>query len=429
MIRKIFIKNYILLFIILFPTIASAKIYTLTDCINLAKRNNFSIRKTAQNIAVTKAQYLSSYATILPNINATSSISRNSSILGDNMYNDTYSTNVSFNETVLDLPSIYRIKSLKKQLKGGIISYNAAASNLEISVANAFYDLLKKEKLLEVKKLGLSESEQNLKKTRLMYNLGTLSKVDLLRAEVIKNQSELDLLTAKKEKELSQANLIYLIGLQPDAEFDVKEETLKITDYSLNDYRKLLNEIKEKNPYIINKRLSLSAAKDEFISSYLEYLPTLSIHGSYGYSGDKFTLSKENWERNDSWSVGANLTLPLFTGFSRAAEIRGNKANLNIKEIELNDTIKQKGIELKKALLAIKETKKTLNLAEKNLEQAELSYKMVKEKYNLGAATILDLTGAEQDYEQAQVSKISAYYDLLLAKLYVTNLLGENILK
>jgi len=140
-------------------------------------------------------------------------------------------------------------------------------------------------------------------------------------------------------------------------------------------------------------------------------------------------LSKENWERNDSWSVGANLTLPLFTGFSRAAEIRGNKANLNIKEIELNDTIKQKGIELKKALLAIKETKKTLNLAEKNLEQAELSYKMVKEKYNLGAATILDLTGAEQDYEQAQVSKISAYYDLLLAKLYVTNLLGENILK
>ncbi|OQX52452.1 MAG: hypothetical protein B5M53_08445 [Candidatus Cloacimonas sp. 4484_209] len=219
MIRKIFIKNYILLFIILFPTIASAKIYTLTDCINLAKRNNFSIRKTAQNIAVTKAQYLSSYATILPNINATSSISRNSSILGDNMYNDTYSTNVSFNETVLDLPSIYRIKSLKKQLKGGIISYNAAASNLEISVANAFYDLLKKEKLLEVKKLGLSESEQNLKKTRLMYNLGTLSKVDLLRAEVIKNQSELDLLTAKKEKELSQANLIYLIGLQPDAEF------------------------------------------------------------------------------------------------------------------------------------------------------------------------------------------------------------------
>ncbi|TET16565.1 MAG: TolC family protein, partial [Candidatus Cloacimonadota bacterium] len=135
------------------------------------------------------------------------------------------------------------------------------------------------------------------------------------------------------------------------------------------------------------------------------------------------------WDKHDSLTIGATNSIPLFTGCSRVANVKQSRALLRIREIELDDVISRKGIELKKALLAIEEAKQTRSLAEKNLEKAELSYRMVQEKFNLGAATIIELIDAEQDYEQAQVTEISSYFDLLLASFYVKHLLGKSIVE
>ncbi|MBA7637124.1 Outer membrane efflux protein BepC [subsurface metagenome] len=416
-----------ILIFVFFPTLLSGRIYTLNDCIDMAVRNNLSLRKTRESISLSQAQKLLSYSEMLPYISARSSVNRSSSIFGTEPYTDTYSSDISLNQTVFDLSSIFDIKSSRIDVKESNALYEAAVNEIEYAVAGFFYDLLKKKRLLSVKELGFRESEENLRKTRLMYDIGTVSKVDLLRSEVVKNQSELDLLMAEKDIELSKANLAYIIGLEPALEFDVKEESIEVKDYSINDYDALLERVKEENPEVLAERLSVSSGKAQLSSTYCKFLPKLSLSGSYGYSGDKFTFAKEEWDENDSWSVGASVTLPLFTGFSRSASIKQSKALLKMKELELSDAIAIKGIELKKALLAIDEAEKTFTLAEKNLEKAELGYRMTQEKYNLGAATILELIDAEQDYEQAQVTKISSYFDLLLATFYVTNLLGERI--
>lgn len=418
---------FIEILIFFFPTILSGKIYTLNECIDMAVRNNFSVRKSGENISLSQAQNLLSYSDMLPYISASSSVTRSSTAFGLDPYSDTYSSNISLTQTVFDLSSIYDIRGSRIRVKESIALHNATVNETEFTVAGFFFDFLKKRKLLGVKELGFSESEENLRKTQLMYDVGTFSKVDLLRAEVVKNQSELDLLKSKKDVELSKANLAYVVGLNPDLEFDVKEDSFDIKRYNISDYDSLLERVNENNPEILSERLSVSRSKTQLSSSYSRYFPTLSIHGSYGYSGDKFTFSKEEWDEKDSWSVGASVSLPLFTGFSRAANVRQSRALLRSNELGLDDAIARKGIELKKALLAIDEAQKTFTLAEKNLEKAELSYRMMQEKYNLGAATILELIDAEQDYEQAQVTEISTHFDLLLASFYVKNLLGKRI--
>ncbi len=410
-----------------FATTVTGKVFTLSECIDMGIKSNLTIKKNRENVTIAQAQNLSSYSEILPYVSARSSVTRNSSVLGTNPYTDTYSENFSFSQTVFDLSSIYDIKASKLQTKGSVASFNAIRNQIEFAIASTFFDFLRKKKILVVKELGFKESDENLKKTKVMLDIGIISKVDLLRSEVVKNQAELDVIKAKKDMEISRANLAYLIGIEPDMEFDVKEESLSIRDYNIEEYKELFRKTKENNPDIESNKFSVSKSKAQLSSSFCRYLPTLSIQGSYGYSGDKFTFSKEDWQENDSWSVGASVTLPLFAGFSRMGNVKQSRAIVRMSELELDDVVMQKGIELRKSLLAIDEAKKSLVLSQKNLEQADLSYRMMQEKYTLGAATILELMDTEQDYEQAQVTQISAYFDLLLASFYVTNLLGERI--
>ena len=426
--KKVIVRNVMSLFF-LFPVILFGKVFTLNDCIEMAEKNNFSLKRNRENISLSQAQNVLSYSEMLPYINVRSSVTRNSSVYGTDPYNDIYSTNVSLSQTILDLSSIFDIKGSRLQVKRTLALYNAAVNGIEFSVSGFFYDFIKKRRLLHVNKLGFKEGEENLKKTKLMYDLGKISKADLLRAEVVKNQSELDMLKSSKDLELSRANLTYAIGLEPGMEFDVKEESVEVKTYSINDYNELFNVLKENNQEILAAGLSLSSSKTELKAAFCSYLPKLTLSSNYGYSADKFTMSKEEWDGNDSWNVGATISVPIFTGFSRGASVKQKKASLRMNEIGLDDIISTMGIELKKALLSMDVSQKTLVLAEKNLEKAELSYRMMQEKYDLGAATILDLINAEEDYEQAQVTQISAYYDLVLASFYVTNLLGESIIQ
>jgi outer membrane protein TolC len=411
----------------LLPLFLSGEILSLEECLEMAFKNNYGLRMSVENVSLSRSQNQMSYSEMLPYVSAQSSVSRSPTSYGVEPYSDIYSTSVSVTQTVFDISTVFDIQSSRAKLKESVVLYEAAVREVELSVAGTFFDLLKKKRLLFVRELGYRESEENLRKTELMYEIGTVSKIDLLRSEVVKNQSELDLLRAERELELSRANLAYAIGFSREGELDVREDSFEIQEYLVSDYDSLLEKVITHNAEIEAQRQAVSSGKAQLASSFCRYLPKLTVSGSYGYSGDKFTTSRDEWDAHDSWSIGASVSLPLFTGFSRSAGIRQSKAALRLEEIGLDDIVTQKGIELKKALLSLNEARKTHILAEKNFEKAELSYRMVQEKYNLGAATIIELIDAEQDFEEAQVTEISSYFDLLLSSFYITNLLGERI--
>jgi outer membrane protein len=425
--KRIYLIPFLFSLIIAFPLCAQPKTYSLKECIGLALRNSYLIRQSRESISLSEAQNLLGYSEMLPYVGAQSSVTRSSSTFGVDPYADMYATSISARQTVFDLPTLFNIRSSRSKVKERIALHEAALNSVEYTVAGYFYDLLSKRWFLEVRNLAFMEGEENLRKSQLMYDVGTISKIDLLRAEVAKNQSELDLLTAEKDLSLSKANLAYLIGIDPREDFDLKEDSAAVTEFRSSDYDSLLRQVLERNPEIIAERLSVSSGKDQLRAAYVSYVPTVSISGSYGYSGDKFTMDREEWDAHDSWSAGVSISLPLFTGFSRAANIKQTRASLTTQEIGLDDVIAQKEIDLKKALLTIDEAQLAFVLAEKNLEKAELSYRMVQEKYTLGAATIIELIDAERDYEQAQVSYISSYFDKVLASIAVSHLLGERI--
>ena len=89
---------------------------------------------------------------------------------------------------------------------------------------------------------------------------------------------------------------------------------------------KLIEEAKTERPEMRAERANLEVLEAQVTQAKSNYFPTISLSSSYGWQGNKF-LDQER-----DWSVGISLSLPLFEGFSRKAQVE--EATLSVKEQE-----------------------------------------------------------------------------------------------
>ena len=91
------------------------------------------------------------------------------------------------------------------------------------------------------------------------------------------------------------------------------------------------------------------------------------------------------------FSIGLNLNIPIFSGFSVDDAVQIAEVNVMNSEIELNDTERFIKQNLQKSFLDLEAAKKLLVVTEKNVKAAEENLKIEQEKYNLGAGKLLDV--------------------------------------
>ena len=101
------------------------------------------------------------------------------------------------------------------------------------------------------------------------------------------------------------------------------------------------------------------------------------------------------------------------------------KVSRNNARAQVAETRNYVAKEVNKAFLDIDIAKEQLNVARENVEAADEDLKISQEKYNLGAATILDLLTAQESLKGAQVSHIRAGFDLNLAVARLERAMGK----
>ena len=75
--------------------------------------------------------------------------------------------------------------------------------------------------------------------------------------------------------------------------------------------------------------------------------------------------------------------------------------------------------------LDIVQLKEQKTVSQENVAAAEEDLRITQEKYNLGAATILDLLDAQVSLKTAQVALIQVDFDLNLAIAQLENAMGK----
>jgi outer membrane protein TolC len=202
-----------------------------------------------------------------------------------------------------------------------------------------------------------------------------------------------------------------------------EKDSLVLTDSVTEDQLKqgLLNEgvydYNSRNDYQLYKSLNL--LNEYNVRRYkLSYYPTLSLTGNYARigQGNEFNVFGKGQWFNSAY-IGLNLSVPIFNGFQKNANVQEAKLQLEQSQNNLNylkDSIDNSVLQ---AVNNYHTAISTLDYQKKNVALAEQVYNQSQKKYESGLGTTLDITNAQADLSIAQSNYVNAMYDAVIAQI------------
>jgi len=198
-------------------------------------------------------------------------------------------------------------------------------------VADQYLTLLSDDDLLKVTQDTLNTAQASYNITKLQFETGTGSELDLRQAETIVQQALANQQAQARLRAQAENALVLLVG-EPLPDDLPPGKTLDDQDLLTDIPAGLPSDLLSRRPDIVEAEESLLAANANIGAARAAFFPQVSLTGNFGtLSPSLGTLFKPG---SAAWSFAPTITLPIFTGGQ-------NKANLDLADVEKNIQIAQ----------------------------------------------------------------------------------------
>ncbi len=109
--------------------------------------------------------------------------------------------------------------------------------------------------------------------------------------------------------------------------------------------------------------------------------------------------------------VGVNVNIPIFNGHLFSARRQAAEYQTLAAEQRIRDLQQQVERDVRAAWIAASTAYQRIPVTEQLLRQAQLALNLAQGRYNLGLASIVEVTQAQLNLTQAQIENVSAKYD------------------
>jgi len=129
---------------------------------------------------------------------------------------------------------------------------------------------------------------------------------------------------------------------------------------------------------------------------------------------DEARLAGLSAEKDTDWSVGINVSLPLFEGGARSARVSGSR--LSLRQLLTQRDAARERIEqrIRIALHDISASYPSIQLSKDAATAAKKNLDLVTDAYSRGAVSILDLLDAQNAALVAEEGATNAVFDFLI---------------
>ena len=320
---------------------------------------------------------------------------------------------VSFNAPLI-VPAAYPgLKSVKANIAAAEANYDLSETNVLYAIANAFYAAAISDEVLVARKSSIDVARATLDNAKTRLAAGTVTKVDVDRAELalLRNQ--------QLEREAAQGRAQSYRGLatliQIDGPFRVKApETLGAPPAE-----QPLENVLQLRPEFRSLELTARAADLQATTDALKWSPSISAFGN----ARRFNY--DNFHRDHySWAVGLQLDWVIFDGGNRDAQRHLANAQMDealartevLKDSIRDDLANQRGL--------VDTKRQGVFAAMRAVELAKETIDLVRTQYEAGTVTQVDLLGAQDSLVNAEEALAQLRFDLAVADLTLRKTTG-----
>jgi len=406
--------------------------WTFQQCLDTALQRNISLNQSRLNIDLSLITLEQSEANRYPNLSASArdGVSFGRSVNPTtNQYVERTTNSSSFGiSSGVALFNGFQISHTILQNKMNLDAVKTDLENVKnqvtLSITTAYLQLLFQYEILKAAKNQADATAVQVDRTQKMVTAGTLPESNLYTIRSQQATDNLAVVNAQGQLDLAKVTLEQLMEIPISDSFEVKipdlvEPSLLLDQTNQEIYNKALTV----QPQIAGASIRTNSALLGIKISEGARYPSIGLSGSAN-SNYSVTSQGSNSSVNDSpffpqlWnnlgeSIGLNLSIPIYSNRQiksgiEQAKINALNAQLNEQNtrLQLRKTIEQSYTDLRNSIKKYEATKEQINAA-------ELSYKNMERKYNVGMATATDYLIEKNNYFQAQSNGIQSKYDYI----------------
>jgi outer membrane protein len=294
---------------------------------------------------------------------------------------------------------------------------NAMATKEQILLAvnQAFYNALQTHAVLTVAQQTVNERQTVADQVNALFKSKLKSELDLSFANVNLAEAKLLLLDAQNNDDAARATLSMVLGF-PDL------QNFKLVDSAApnlpppGNVDDLISLAFNLRPEILSLEFQSQSAKKFRVAERDLLLPSIRAVGVIGEAPFGNAAVANNWYG----AVGGDIEIPIFNGFLYPAKSREASLRAQAADERLRDMRDRVARDVRTSWLNVNTTYQRLGVTQQLVQQADLALSLAQTRYKIGLGSIVELSQAQLQQTQAEISYVQADYEYRLALATLT---------
>ncbi len=289
------------------------------------------------------------------------------------------------------------LDELELNYENANLEYAMQRLTLEKTITSQFFDVYLAQLNLDISREELENTSKNFDVVKIKVEASLLAKEELYQAELNFANAQLSV----QDNELALANAEELF--KREIGMDLDEDIQLITEL---DAQKVVVDLEKAIEYALRSRVELRQRQINIDKSLFEMERTKSMNEfradvqlTLGIFGDNENFSNVYDSPTSNPSVGMSLNIPIWDWGERDARIQAQEVSLRSQQLELKEDEKQIRMDIRRSYRSVQTQMPRIEIARKNVENAERTYDINNERYING-----DLSGIDLNQFQTQLS-------------------------
>jgi outer membrane protein len=389
---------------------------TLQQAETMALQNHPQIQAAQNEAAFTNQQIVEARSAYFPVVTGeiTGSQANNGARIGagfltDSRLFDRFGQGIAFSQLITDVGRTRNlVASSRLQAQAGAQNVQATRYDVLLAVNRAYFDVLHAQALIKTAQETIKTRQTLLDQVTQLAQNQLRSQLDVSFAAVNVSQAKLLLIQARNSLDEAYAELARALGADRVVDYQVQEEPLPPTPPANAD--DLVAQAIANRPELASFRYSRdSAYKFAEAEKDLSH-PTVSVVGVAGYIPYIAQLTSQAIPPEYE-GAALNVSIPLFNGHLFAARREAARDRAMEADQKLRDEQLRLTRDVRLAWANASTAYQRIDVTAQFVQQAALGVNLAQGRYNLGLASIVELSQAQLNQTQAEIENLSAKYD------------------
>ena len=316
------------------------------------------------------------------------------------------------------------------------IGLGAARAQVALDAAQAYFDAVASQQMVEIADSTLSQTERTLQQTEVSRQVGSAAEFDLLRARVARDNQRPQVLQARGNRDVAMLRLRQLLGIPLGQSLTL---TTPLRDEGMAVSAPLVVELSvpiavpgsarglvpdtsvQHRSSVRQAEANVTAQEYALRAERLNRLPSVQLTSNYqrfGYPSNT-VLPNSFGLFYPNWTASLGLSFPVFTGGRLSGQQMVAEANVTEARQSFEQVKELAALDARTAIAQLEQTQATYAASVGTDAQAARAYAIAEVRFNEGISTQVELQQSRTQLEQARLNRVLAARDLEVARLRV----------